>query len=581
MAVGEVTIIDRLIGVGGTARFRWKVPARAEPSYLNSFPGVHPLVVQILRNRTITSASGIGDFLGGPAGDLGDPWELRGMESAIARLHQARESGEIVAIYGDYDVDGVTSTTLLTECLRDLGLSVLPFVPGRYTHGYGLNSVAIDELIGRGARVILAVDCGISGASEVAYAREQGVDTIIVDHHQVPPVLPRAVAVINPHQPGCPYPFKGLCGVGLAYQVARALLDRAGRGAEAADRWLDLVAVGTVADVVPLLGENRVLVARGLPFLNPAARPGLRALIARSGLKKPVNASTIAYALAPRLNAAGRLDSAQVSLDLLATRSEAEAHSLAERLDLANRERQNLTETALIEARTLVEQRGELPKILVLASDRFTAGIVGLVAARLKEEFARPALVAAREPEVIRGSARSIDEYPIAAALARCSDLLLRHGGHDHAAGFSLAPENWAALCERLENDASERIPESALVPSLRIDAEVRLERLDYSLLDLIESLEPFGCGNERPRFITRGLRVVERRCVGASGAHLKLKLHDGRQAWDAIGFGLADRPVADRLDLAYEIERNDWNGRTAPQLRLLDLQSTSITPRH
>lgn len=580
-AVDEVAAIDRLISDSGAARFRWKIPERAAPAHLLGFPGVHPLVVQILKNRTITDASAMGDFLGGSAGHLGDPWTMQGMEAAVARLLRAREDREVVAVYGDYDVDGVTSATLLSECLRELGLQVIPFVPHRYTHGYGLNLVAIEDLIGRGAQLIVAVDCGISGAPEVAYARERGVETIVVDHHQVPPALPAAAAVINPHQPACSYAFKGLCGVGLAYQVARALLDQAGRGAETADRWLDLVAVGTVADVVPLLGENRVLVARGLPLLNPPTRPGLRALIKQCGLKKPVTASTIAYILAPRLNAAGRLDSAQVSLDLLATASDAAAGALAEQLDQANRERQHLTEIALAEARDLVRRRGEPPKLLLVASESFKAGVVGLVAARLKEEFARPALVAARESEIVRGSARSIDEYPIAAALARCGDLLLRHGGHDHAAGFSLLPENFDRLRARLEADASALIPDLALEPSLQIDVELRRQKLDPSLLGLIESLEPFGCANERPTFVTRDLRVVERRSVGAHGAHLKLKLHDGRQVWNAIGWGMADRPVSEHLDVAYGIERNDWNGRTSLQFRLLDFQFAGADPQH
>ncbi|HVC32156.1 MAG TPA: single-stranded-DNA-specific exonuclease RecJ [Chloroflexota bacterium] len=565
------------IGEPAVQRFRWDVPDHAPLEHLTGFKGLHPLLVQLLWNRGIQAPDDVLSFVEGPA-QLHSPWAMHGVEQAVARLVRARDRDETVAVYGDFDVDGVTSTVLLTSCLRLVGLRAEPFVPRRDVEGYGLNSLALERLRNDGATLVVAVDCGISGSREVARASELGLDVIVADHHHVPATLPNAAAVINPKQPGCTYPFKELCAVAIAYKLAQALLEHLGVGAARADEWLDLVALGTVADVVPLVGENRTLVLRGLPGLNPPTRVGLRALARRAGLSAgKIDSRAIAFGLAPRLNAAGRLADAQISVRLLLAQTETEAEALAEQLDATNRERQRLTDEAVVHARESVLGAPALPKLLLVASESYPAGVVGLVAARLVEEFWRPALVAEIADGTARGSGRGVDGFHIAAALARCGDLLLRHGGHARAAGFTLAVENLDTFRQRLQSIADQELSEEDLVPRLSVDAELHLNQFDARLTELLCRLEPFGCGNPNPLFVSRGLRVAGARVVGRSlPGHLKLKLRQGSTHWDAIGFGMADRlySLGEVVDVVYTVERNEWNGQISTQLRLRDVRT-------
>jgi single-stranded-DNA-specific exonuclease len=552
---------------------------------LRSLPDVHPLLVQLLWNRQMRESDAMLAFLDADALPLASPFLMRGMSEAVERILRTRQDRETVAIYGDYDVDGVTGTALVVECLMTLGIDPITYVPRRDREGYGLNRSAIDRLRERGVRLIVTVDCGISAVEEVEHARSVGIDVIITDHHHVPLVIPRALAIINPNQPDCSYPFKALCGVGLAYRLAQALLEAAGLDPSAADRWLDLVAMGTVADVVSLTSENRRLVSRGMVRLNPPDRPGLVALADRAGLgQRRITPGTIGFGLGPRLNAAGRLDDASVSLRLLLTRSRAEAEALAAELDHANRERQRLTNEALALARSEIQQSGEaagaqLPRLIVVANERYYQGIAGLVAAKLVEEFGRPALVAEAGAASLRGSARSIDGFHVTEALARCDDLLERFGGHAMAAGFTVSVDHFTELRRRLELIGRDELTEDNLVPRLRIDATLNLRRFDQSLPDLLDRLEPYGCDNPRPVFLSRRLRVVDRRVVGHDApGHLKLKLADGQAQWDAIGFRQASRlaGVTEHLDVVYGVERDEWNGRHGAQLRLLDFQPST-----
>ncbi|MBX6771409.1 MAG: single-stranded-DNA-specific exonuclease RecJ [Chloroflexi bacterium] len=562
---------------GETARYGWAVQEIAPREHLVGFAGLSPLLIQLLWNRGIRSADEIHAFLAGATAPVHSPWELHGITAAVDRIARARASRESVVVYGDYDVDGITSTVLLTECLRMLGVNARPFVPRRHVEGYGLNRDALSRLRQDGTSLVVAVDCGISGAAEVEAARQIGLEVIIADHHHVPDIIPDAVAVINPKQPSCRYPFKELCAVGLAYQLARALGERLAGDAAFAERWLDLVALGTVADVVPLVGENRTLVLRGLPRLNTSQRPGVRALALRAGIPPgEIDARAIAYALAPRLNATGRLADASVSVRLLLTGSEEEARSLAGELDALNRERQRLTDAALTQAREEILARGQLPKLLLVAGADYPSGVVGLVAARLVEEFWRPAVVLEVDSEVARGSARSIDGFHIAEALARCADLLARHGGHARAAGFTVPLERLDELRARLEAIANAEISDADLMPRLTIDAEIRLARYGAALGDLVRQLEPFGFGNPVPLFLSRRIRVLEARAVGQDEpAHLRLRLHDGTTTWDAIGFGMGAQcgEVGEHADIVYSVERTIWNGSPRLRLRLRDLR--------
>ncbi len=564
-------------------RFRWEVADLAPREHLSGFPDVHPLLIQLLWNRQIREPAEIAAFLNPVDAPVPSPWLLRGVAEAVERIRRARTSGELVAIYGDYDVDGVTSTALLTECLDVLGVTARPFVPRRDRDGYGLNCAALDRLREEGVGLVVAVDCGISGAREVEHARQIGLDVVVVDHHHVPPTLPNAVAVINPRQVDCPYPFKDLCAVGLVDKLARALLEREGHAPSRADCWLDLVALGTVADVVPLRGENRSLVVRGLRVANPPTRPGLRALARAAGLPAGrITSEAIAYALAPRLNAAGRLADAEVSLRLLLTRSEVEAEELAAHLDRLNRQRQELTNEALDHARDEILRAAggsmvDLPKLLIVASEAYAAGVVGLVAARLVEEFHRPAFVAERTSEAVRGSARSIDGFHVTDALTRCRDVLERFGGHARAAGFTAHPDNYDELRQRLGAIAAAEISDEAVRPRLKIDAQLHLRRFDHTLDELIARLVPFGYENPRPIFLSRRVRLVESRLVGKSRDHLRLSLADAHTRWNAIGFGMGERTgeLAEYLDLVYVVERNEWNGQSSVRLRLLDFMSS------
>jgi len=508
---------------------------------------------------------------------------MKGMSATVDRLLQARDGGEVVAIFGDYDADGVTSTALMVECLASIGVKVIPYIPRR-VEGYGLRSSALDRLHKEdGVTLVVAIDCGISASPEVDAAAELGVDVIIADHHHVPAVLPRAHAVINPHQEGCDYPFKDLSAVGIAYKIALGLYERIGRDLSEVEQWLDLVAIGTVADVVSLRGENRALVARGLPRLNPAGRIGLNALIQRASLSQGgVTARGIGYAIAPRLNAAGRLGDAKISLDLLLTTHPDVARKLAEDLEQANLLRQQLTSDAVELARLEIARReqrdGRLPKVLLIASTEFTSGLVGLVAGRLVEDYGRPALVAEIKDGMVRGSARSIVGFHLANALDECRTRLVRGGGHALAAGFTIKIEDWPDFQTEFENIGARDLTDDHLEPRLMISALLHPRKLPPNILDLLASLEPCGQDNRRPLFRSNGLRVVERRVVGKNESrHLKLKLADGATSWNAIGFGMGSRfaEAAAAVDVVYTIDRNDWEGREAVQFRLFDLRSS------
>ena len=559
---------------------RWTVAPRLSPERLTSIPGVHPLVVQILHNRGIREASEVESFLAGPDGWTGDPYTMKGVPEAVERLIRAIEARELVAVHGDFDADGLTATALLTEAFAALGARVVPFVPQR-EDGYGLNVKSLEALASRGVKLTVTVDCGISSPAEVAAAHEMGMDVVVTDHHRVTGALPGAVAVVDPRQPDCQYPFKALAGVGVAYKLAQALFARqmaaTGRSFGDLERsLLDLVALGTVTDVVPLLGENRVLAIRGLAVLNQTTRPGLRELIRTSGLRPgEIDSWDISYALGPRLNAAGRLGDASASYRLLVGSAD-QAAELALALEDANRERQQVTEEMVARARQ--EVLGQLPgaRLLLVAGPEYPHGILGLVAGRLSEEFARPVVVLGLDGEEARGSARSIPEFDLTAALRECRDLLVRFGGHARAAGFTVLRSKLEALRRRLVELAEEALADRDLDPTLPVDAELSLRKADLGLHREVQRLAPFGYENPAPLFLTRGLRVLEARTVGQyPPGHLRLTVHDGSRRWGAIAFGYgalaSDLPPF--VDLAYHLELDTWGGSSALRLRIRGLR--------
>jgi single-stranded-DNA-specific exonuclease len=494
-------------------------------------------------------------------------------------LRQAIRSGEKIAVYGDFDADGVCATAVLVETLQALGADAHPYIPHRVDEGYGLNLDALRKLYRNGVRLVVTVDCGIRSVAEVA-AAQRGLDLIVTDHHSVGSELPPAVATINPKLPESTYPFQDLAGVGVAFKLAQALLlacRRMGKQPSLVeDELMDLVALGTVADIVPLLGENRDLVRLGLKHLNDPQRPGLKALMVKAGVRPgEITATTIGYVLGPRLNAAGRLADAMTSYRLLTTRDPGEAEQLAAKLDETNRQRQKLTEETLEQARAQVLAEGTDVPLLFAAGENFLPGIVGLVAGRLTEELYRPAVVVEVGEKQSRGSCRSIPDFHITAALDRCRDLLVRHGGHAAAAGFTVENSNLESLRDCLRSIAAEELAGKELIPTLAIDAEVALSEMDWATRSLLDQMEPCGNENPVPLFLSRGVIVRSCRPVGTDARHLRLVLSDGRVVWDAIAFhqGIPEGGMPERIDVVYSLEAQEWNGEKRLQLVVEDFR--------
>jgi single-stranded-DNA-specific exonuclease len=565
---------------------RWQIAEAApeEPlsQLLRVFPDMPRTVAQILFNHGLADVETAQQFLECQWED-DDPFAMRGVSEGVTRVRQAIRDAEPIAVYGDFDADGVTATVLLVQTLTALGAEVRPKIPHRVEEGYGLRVKALDELAGQGVRLVVTADCGIRAVDEVIHAKKRGVEIIITDHHSVGDSLPPALAVINPKQEDCAYPFKELAGVGVAYKLAQALLrvnrkvpihqPRYNLGEE---DLLDLVALGTVADLAPLRGENRALVQAGLKKINEGQRPGLNSLIQRSGLRLgQVNAGAIGFGLGPRINAAGRLADAMTAYRLLMAQYPGEADKLADDLNDLNRRRQQVTAEIQEQARekALVDH-GDI-SLLFAASPQFLEGVVGLAAGRLCEEYYRPAVVVAVGEETSRGSARSIPEFHITDALDRCEGLLLRHGGHAAAAGFTVPNENLAPLAEQLTRLAEEAFFNRTPQPTLSIDAQVDFGELSRKLYDWLAKLEPYGYANPAPVFVTRRLHVTDSRAVGAKRSHLKLRLSDGRVRRDAIAFRQAHwlPRLPARVDVAYHLELNEWNGRERLQINVCDLR--------
>ncbi len=543
---------------------------------------IHPLAARVLAARGLGDPASARAFLAAPLTDLPDPFTMVGMEAAVARIVRAVEGGERIACYGDYDVDGVTSTALLAGFLQAAGADAVTYVPHRLAEGYGLNSEAVAKLAANGVRLLVTLDCGITSLEEVRVAAALGVETVVVDHHTVPVELPAAAAILNPHQPGCAYPSKDLAAVGVTFALAMALRRRLrergrfgeGRPEPNLKEQLDLVALGTVADVVPLVGANRILVRWGLEELARTRRPGLRALKRVAGIAEgtPITAGQVGFRLAPRINAAGRLDDAGRCVRLLLTREDAAARVLAEELDRENQERQEIERRILEEA---VEDAAALvaagARGLVLARDGWHPGVVGIVASRVAERFHRPAVLVGMGAGAGKGSGRSIEGFHLYDALAACSAHLARFGGHRHAAGVTVERSSLDAFRAAFQAVAAERLSPEDLVPRCRIEGWVAEADLTEGAAEGLARLGPFGAGHPEPVFALRGA-PGRARTVGAGGAHLKLAL--GRA--DAIGFGMGERlgACAGAIEVAFTLGFDEWDGARRLQLRLRDLRT-------
>ena len=563
---------------------QWIVSSPITPQADENLVAFPSILRQLLFNRGYATDAEARSFLKAKPDFDTNPYQLTGMDKTIDRLKIALDHLEPIAIYGDYDVDGVTATALLVQTLKAFNADVRGYIPHRFDEGYGLNNEALDNLKTAGVKLVITVDCGIRSFNEALYAQEIGLDLIISDnHHPATGELPTAYAIINPKQNNDAYPDKNLAGVGIAYKIAEALTSSKASGFNL-DTLLDLVALGTVADLAPLVGENRILVRRGLKQIRQTERQGLYSLanVAEIPIGK-TTASQIGYSLGPRLNAAGRLDSALAALELLTTTDIMRAGQLAQQLDIQNRQRQALTRVTQEKAETLATVDEHDPYLLFAVDEEFNPGVVGLAASRLMETHYRPAVVAAKGPEETRGSCRSIPEFHITDALDQCADLLVRHGGHAAAAGFTVRNENLAELISRMKNIARTQLSNRELHPTLAADMEVQLIELNFELLKHLTYFEPNGYGNPDATFVSRNLKVKNSRTVGAEGKHIKITFENEHGLFiDAIGFRLGhlQRTLPSRVDALFSFESNEYNGRTTLQLNLKDLKPAGQTSK-
>ena len=555
---------------------QWQLtPERPTPELDKRVPRV---VAQVLAARGVDTSEKLRLFLEPPHRLPYSPLRLPGMESALPRLFSAVERGERVGIFGDFDVDGVTGTAIIADGLGALGVPVEPYLPHRVDEGHGLSDEAVGLLAEKGVGLIVTVDCGVTSVDEVARSKQLGMDVIITDHHTPAERVPQATAIINPRMPGSSYPYDGLCGAGLAFKLVQGIYDYFGQP------WnrdlLELAALGTIADLVPLVDENRYIVSQGLVELARTQRPGLRALYRRAGIQaQGFNTETVSYQLAPRLNAPGRMDHALASYQLLTNPSETEAEALADQVEGLNQERRALTEQALAVALAQVQLHSTLPPILLVDDPVITPGVAGLVAGRLSEMFHRPAVVMSSVADQrVTASARSIPEFNLIGAFTACSDLFVRFGGHSQAAGFTLLRERVPELREELSAIATAALSELPLAPITSIDADIGLAELSHEALEWLMALEPYGVGNPQPVFLTRGAQVTASQYVGRQGRHVKLRVRQGREEWTALMFDQAEKwqDGISKVDLVYSLLTDYWNGERQVNLRVLDFRPSA-----
>lgn len=569
-------------GVGGAKR--WELPRSVSDHSL--FPDLQPAAIKVLLQRGIDTPEKLQIFLDPPHQLPYDPMRLEGMEAALKRLYKAIDEHEVVGVFGDFDVDGVTGTAIIAEGLEAFGVKVLPYIPRRSEEGHGLSTDAIDQLVAQGASLIVTVDCGVTSFDEVAYAKESGADVIITDHHLPFGNLPEAAAIIDHKLPGDNYPFQSLCGAGLAFKLVQGLYQYCGQPWDRS--LLELAALGTIADLVPLVDENRFLVREGLEELAKTKRPGLQSLFRKAGVlrsgvpQSPLTTETISFQIGPRLNSPGRLGHALDSYLLLTTKSSAEADALAEKIEVLNQKRRELTEEAMTFAFQQVQERIDsagLPSFLLVKGPVITRGVAGLVAGRLAETYHRPAVAVSVEDEYAVGSGRSIPEFDIFEVFCRCQDLFVRFGGHSQAAGFTVEMAKLGELEERLAASATGFKASGDLRPMLAIDAEVEFAELGGEFPAWVATLEPFGAANPQPVFLTRRAQVLEMRRVGKAGQHLNLRLGQGDYQWTALAFNQAERWIngTPAIDFAYSLIKDNWQGVERLNLKVLDYRVSGI----
>lgn len=545
---------------------------------------VSPIVAKLLINRGLGDPHKARQFLVADMESLLSPWDLKGMREAVACVTKTMEEGGSIVVYGDYDVDGITATSVVYRFLKRCGASVSYYIPERQSEGYGLNLEALEGLIAKGTDLVITVDCGISSYDIVEAVRDR-LALVITDHHEAPALIPRAVAVVDHKQPNCPYLDKNLAGVGVAYKLCQAIWQE--RTGEVYQADLDIVALGTVADVVPLVGENRILVKAGLSKMQLQPNRGIEALIDVAGLKdRKITAGHIGYTLAPRLNAAGRVAHATRAVELLTTPSQEEAYEIAEELQETNLERQALERDIHEMARQDVLKQGpDADYVVVVGGQDWHPGVIGIVASRLVEEFYKPTLVISIKDGIGKGSCRSIDNCNIYEALQSAEDILIQFGGHQAAAGFSIKEDKIPALRERLAQYCKEHLAETDYLPIVDIDSQVAIDDIDVPLIEEIETLEPYGMANPTPVLALEEATISDLFLMGQQKKHAKVLLEREDSTIDAIAWNRPDLHASffpgDRVKVAFTVQKNEWNGHVSPQLMIQDmalLEGRSLT---
>lgn len=540
-------------------------------------------VCRVLIRRGVDSADEARTFLRPHLSSVHPPADLPDMQPAVERIERALQGGETILVHGDYDADGMSAAALLTLGLRGLGGEALAFVPHRTRDGYDLSDAGIDRAVRLGASLIVTADCGVTATGAVLEAAKRGIDVVVTDHHRPGRGIPDAVAVVNPMLPASRYPFRDLAGVGVAFKLLSALYESARVDPPALNQHLDLVALGTVADQMPLTGENRVLVRAGLRVLEQSHKPGLRALLANAGVTagRRIEAEDISFRVAPRLNSVGRMSEADAGLQLLMTADPDEARRLADHLERQNAERRLADARVYEAARNQIQGRlRDEDRAVVLWGDDWHPGVIGIVASRLVEQFHRPCVVISFDGDVGRGSGRSVEGFHLFNALRECEPMLERFGGHRMAAGLTVRRERVEELADRLRELAASDLSDRDPVQELRLDLEVPLDRVGSDLLRWLGHLAPFGSGNPPPLMMVRGVELDRVERVGNDGGHLRLQLvREGRRV-PAIAFGMGRRlreaRSAQPADVAIEIAENSWNGRREVQARVLDFRPTA-----
>jgi len=554
---------------------KWTLPKSPPAEVSKSLRSYNRIEQQILFNRGYLTEVNVSEFLDPGAFIEADPYLIKEMKEAVSRINRALEEDQEIIIYGDYDADGVTGTALLAEALREVGAFVNVYFPDRFAEGYGLNHRAVERIAESNAKLLITVDCGVRAIEEVAHATKLGLDVIITDHHIQGNALPEAFALLNPHRTETSYPYEGLAGVGVAYKFAQAIFREKGLPASKEKALLDFVAIGTVADMVPLTDENRALVKMGLHVLNSSPRIGIKALINVSGYREGgIDSTSIGFGLGPRLNAAGRVQSALTAYELLVAKNPQTASDIAKELEQLNNKRKQLT-LDVVERAIETFKLSDIESILLVAEPEFHEGVVGLAASRICDEFYRPAIVGKVGESHTRASARSIPGFHITEALEKCSDLLDRFGGHEAAAGFSVRNENFQELQKRLVAIAEQELGDEELVSTLAIDSKAEFNELGEGIMKFIDLLQPCGQGNHWPIFYTEQVQVRDSRLVGADKSHLKMTLRKSSISFDAIAFRMGDiiERLPEFIDIAYRLERNSYLGYESLQLNIVDVQ--------